>query len=104
MNSCRIGISAAKSRKDGILFSVNFRLRSAKTLFLPHSKNKTTLVTEENISINQPYYLINTKKNEVIRSIIWGKPFSIEVVPLEKSGGNEVINSVTFLTLCMNQK
>ena len=41
---------------------------------------------------SQPHYLINTGKNEVIRSMIWDNASSTEVVQLLKLGGNEVGN------------
>ena len=84
-------------------------LKSIKTLFLPHSTNKTTLVAHMNSSIFQPYYLIHTKKNEVIRSMICGNLSSTEVVLCSKSGGNEVANfsfpsSVMSTAKCQRDK
>ena len=62
-----------------------------KTSFIPHSTNKTTSVAPMRNAQPQPYYLINTGNNEVMRSMIWcDNAFSTEVVPLLKLGGNEV--------------
>ena len=58
-----------------------------KTSFSPYFTNKTTLVASKNTPQSQPYYLI---KNEVIRSIMGGHPFSTEIVLLKKLCRNEV--------------
>ena len=97
--SVRLG--GGKSRRDLTavyrifvrrLNPIPVRLRSAKTSFLPHSKNKTTSVAQANFSKNQPRYLINTEKNEVIRSIMRGNPSSTEVVMLLQLGENKVVS------------
>ena len=61
---------------------------NGKTLFSPYFTNKTTLVASMHPPQSQPYYLIKTRKNEVMRSKMGGYPFSTEVGLLKKLGRN----------------
>ena len=63
-----------------------------KPSFSPHLTNITTSVAPMSNAQAQPHYLINTGKNEVMRSIMGGYQFSTAVVLFLKLGRNEVIN------------
>jgi len=93
MRTVRLILNKGRLKKWGTMLFIAIRLKSVKTLFLPHSTNRTTAVARRNISIYQPYYLINTKINKVIRSIVCGNLFSTQVVLCLKLGENEINKS-----------
>ena len=77
-----------------IILEKGIRDTKTKTSFIPNSSNKTTsVVAQENANTNQPHYLINTGKNEVMRSMFRDNAYSTEVVTLLKLAGNEVGNA-----------